>query len=91
MTSKKLILVIGATGAQGIPVVSALLAAHNGNPSPYSVRALTRDSKSKQAHALASLGAELFEGRFDVLGKYSVRRLREAPALRHSRRYQIQI
>ncbi|KAJ3895995.1 nmrA-family protein, partial [Lentinula edodes] len=62
MTSKKLILVIGATGAQGIPVVSALLAAHNGNPSPYSVRALTRDSKSKQAHALASLGAELFEG-----------------------------
>ncbi|KAJ3901145.1 NAD(P)-binding protein [Lentinula edodes] len=65
MTSKKLILVIGATGAQGIPVVSALLAAHNGNPSPYSVRALTRDSKSKQAHALASLGAELFEGRFD--------------------------
>ncbi|KAJ4489986.1 NAD(P)-binding protein [Lentinula aciculospora] len=65
MTAKKVILVIGATGAQGMPVVSALLAAHEGNPSPYSVRALTRNPTSKQAQALASLGAQLFEGRFD--------------------------
>ncbi|KAJ3783349.1 hypothetical protein GGU10DRAFT_436033 [Lentinula aff. detonsa] len=65
MIDKKLILVIGATGAQGMPVISALLAKHDGKPSPYSVRALTRDPKSRQAQALASLGAQLFEGRYD--------------------------
>ncbi|KAE9404537.1 NAD(P)-binding protein [Gymnopus androsaceus JB14] len=68
MTAKKLILVIGATGTQGKPVVSALLAPRSdGTPSPYSVRALTRDTTSEQAQALASLGAELFQGCFDVL------------------------
>jgi len=68
MAAKKLILVIGATGAQGTPVVSALLAPRSdGTPSPYSVRALTRDTTSEQAKSLASLGAELFQGRFDDL------------------------
>ncbi|KIK59329.1 hypothetical protein GYMLUDRAFT_44690 [Collybiopsis luxurians FD-317 M1] len=64
--SKK-ILVIGATGSQGIAVVVALLASDKaGNPSPYSVRALTRDPTSKKAQILASLpGVELFKGSFD--------------------------
>ncbi|KAE9406198.1 NAD(P)-binding protein [Gymnopus androsaceus JB14] len=39
----------------------------DGTPSPYSVRALTRDTTSEQAKSLASLGAELFQGRFDDL------------------------
>ncbi|KAF9068439.1 NAD(P)-binding protein [Rhodocollybia butyracea] len=68
MSGKKLILVIGATGAQGRPVVSSLLAPQDdGSASPYSVRALTRDPTSKEAQYLASLGAELFTGRFDDL------------------------
>ncbi|KIY44842.1 nmrA-family protein [Fistulina hepatica ATCC 64428] len=58
---KKLILVIGATGAQGRPVVSHLLK----EPTPYAVRALTRDPTSKRAQALAAQGVELFRGSFD--------------------------
>ncbi|KIK55585.1 hypothetical protein GYMLUDRAFT_839191 [Collybiopsis luxurians FD-317 M1] len=66
MATKKLILVVGATGAQGKPVVSALLAPQDdGTPSPYSVRALTRDPTSAEAQSLAEVGAELFQGRFD--------------------------
>ncbi|KIK55532.1 hypothetical protein GYMLUDRAFT_175392 [Collybiopsis luxurians FD-317 M1] len=66
MSAKKLILVIGATGVQGMPVVSALLAPQDdGTPSPYSVRALTRNPQSEQAQALAAMGAELFEGQYD--------------------------
>ncbi|KAJ7284200.1 NAD(P)-binding protein [Mycena rebaudengoi] len=43
-TQKKLILVIGATGAQGMAVIDGLLAdMEDGQPSPYRVRALTRD------------------------------------------------
>lgn len=65
MSVKKLILVIGATGAQGRPVVSSLLANQDdGSPSPYSVRALTRDPTSEEAQSLVSMGAELFRGRF---------------------------
>ncbi|KIK68318.1 hypothetical protein GYMLUDRAFT_154466 [Collybiopsis luxurians FD-317 M1] len=64
--SKK-ILVVGATGSQGIPVVVALLAPDEaGNPSPYSVRAFTRDPTSKKAQILASLsGVEVFKGNFN--------------------------
>ncbi|KIK64547.1 hypothetical protein GYMLUDRAFT_241087 [Collybiopsis luxurians FD-317 M1] len=64
--SKK-ILVIGATGSQGIPVIAALLAPDEaGNPSPYSIRAFTRNPSSKKAQILASLpDIEVFEGSFD--------------------------
>ncbi|KIY44836.1 nmrA-family protein [Fistulina hepatica ATCC 64428] len=60
-TPKKLILVVGATGAQGRYVVSHLLR----EPTPYAVRALTRDPTNKHAQNLAAQGAELFQGRFD--------------------------
>lgn len=60
---KKLILVIGATGVQGIAVIDALLTpAADGSSSPYTVRALTRDPKSRRAQLLAEKGVELFAG-----------------------------
>lgn len=63
MSNKKLILVIGATGAQGIAVIDALLAPNaDGSPSPYSVRALTRDPSSKQALDLSKKGVECVRG-----------------------------
>ena len=62
-TNKKLILVIGATGAQGLAVIDALLApAADGTPSPYAVRALTRDTQSRRAQLLASKGVEVVQG-----------------------------
>ncbi|KAF7298384.1 NmrA domain-containing protein [Mycena kentingensis (nom. inval.)] len=57
---QKLILVIGATGAQGQAVIDALLAP----PSSYAVRALTRDPQSKQALELAARGVECVTGSF---------------------------
>ncbi|KAJ7073473.1 hypothetical protein B0H15DRAFT_61606 [Mycena belliarum] len=67
-TNKILILVIGATGAQGQAVVKALLNPDaRGNASPYSVRALTRDPTSKHALKLASLGVECVEGSLEDL------------------------
>ena len=60
---KKLILVIGATGAQGIAVIDALLArGEDGSPSPYAVRALTRDKESRRAKLLTEKGVELVQG-----------------------------
>jgi NmrA-like family len=62
MSSKHIpkVLVIGGTGAQGIPVVRGLV-----QDGAYKVRALTRNSKSPQAQKLASLGdVELIEGTF---------------------------
>ncbi|KAH9851437.1 nmrA-family protein [Lenzites betulinus] len=65
---KKLILVIGATGAQGIAVIDGLLKpAQDGTPSPYAVRALTRNTESQRAKELANRGVELFEGNTDDL------------------------
>ena len=62
-SQKKLILVIGATGAQGLAVIDALLSpSEDGTPSPYAVRALTRDAKSGRAQELAAKGVELFQG-----------------------------
>lgn len=61
--ARKLILVIGATGAQGLEVVPALLKPnHDGTPSPFAVRALTRDVNNRRAKELESMGAELFQG-----------------------------
>ncbi|CAL1716913.1 unnamed protein product [Somion occarium] len=66
MSSPKLILVIGATGAQGLAVIDSLLArAEDGTPSPYSVRALTRDRSSRRAQELTAKGVECVQGAFD--------------------------
>jgi len=54
--SKKIIAVLGATGAQGGGLVRAILADPD---SEYSVRALTRDPNSDKARALAEAGAEV--------------------------------
>lgn len=67
-SNKKLILVIGATGAQGLAVIDALLApTEDGAPSPYAVRALTRNDKGERAQSLAAKGVELFQGSFEDL------------------------
>lgn len=64
---KKLILVIGATGAQGTAVINALLApAADGSPSPYAIRALTRDPSHERAQALTSKGVECVKGRQSI-------------------------
>ena len=61
--SSKIILVFGATGAQGRHVVDSLLApCEDGSPSPYTVRALTRNPEGKQALALREKGVELVKG-----------------------------
>ncbi|KAI0324860.1 NAD-P-binding protein [Cubamyces sp. BRFM 1775] len=65
-TRKKLILVIGATGAQGLAVIDALLKpAADGSPSPYAIRAFTRNSESDRAKGLAQRGVEVFSGSTD--------------------------
>lgn len=56
MANKKVIAVVGATGAQGGGVARAILRDPNG---PFTVRALTRDVNSDKARALAALGAEV--------------------------------
>jgi uncharacterized protein YbjT (DUF2867 family) len=56
VTEKKIIAVVGATGAQGGGLVRAILADKNG---PFRPRALTRDVNSPKAKALAAAGAEL--------------------------------
>ncbi|KAH9928431.1 NAD(P)-binding protein [Amylocystis lapponica] len=65
----KLILVIGATGAQGVAVIDKLLEpCEDGSPSSYAVRALTRDPGSRRAKALAERGVECVRGAFDDFG-----------------------
>ncbi len=56
MAEKKIIAVVGATGAQGGGLVRAIMSDKN---SGFTVRALTRDVKSDKAKALATLGAEV--------------------------------
>jgi uncharacterized protein YbjT (DUF2867 family) len=56
MAEKKIIAVVGATGAQGGGLVRAILSEKSGG---FSARALTRDAKSDKAKALAKLGAEV--------------------------------
>jgi len=62
MPDKKIIAVVGATGAQGGGVVRAILADKNG---PFTARALTRDPKSEKARALAAAGAEVVQADVD--------------------------
>ncbi len=56
MADKKIIAVLGATGAQGGGLARAIL---NDKMGAFAVRALTRDPKSEKAQALAKLGAEV--------------------------------
>jgi len=56
MSEKKIIAVVGATGAQGGGLVRAILRDAEGH---FRVRAITRDSNSEKAQQLASLGAEV--------------------------------
>jgi hypothetical protein len=68
MSTTKLILVIGATGAQGLAVIDALLGpVTNGKASPYSVRALTRDPAGQRALELSARGVECVKGGFHFL------------------------
>ncbi|MBP6827380.1 MAG: NmrA/HSCARG family protein [Saprospiraceae bacterium] len=62
MTQKKIIAVFGATGAQGGGLVRAILSDPN---SEFAVRAVTRDTHSDKARALAALGAEVVAGDVD--------------------------
>jgi uncharacterized protein YbjT (DUF2867 family) len=61
---KKIIAVVGATGAQGGGLVRAIL---NDPESSFQVRALTRKPQSDQAIALSKLGAEVVEADLDDL------------------------
>ncbi|MEU4423807.1 NmrA/HSCARG family protein [Actinoplanes sp. NPDC024001] len=58
MSEKKVIAVVGATGAQGGGLVRAILADRDGD---YAVRALTRDTTSEKAQELVKLGAEVVQ------------------------------
>lgn len=60
--SKKIIAVVGATGAQGGGLVRAIL---NDPAGGFAVRAITRDVNSEKARALARLGAEVVAGDVD--------------------------
>ncbi|MBO9681160.1 MAG: NmrA/HSCARG family protein [Flavisolibacter sp.] len=70
MAQKKLIAILGATGAQGGGLAKAILSDKN---SEFSVRALTRDAQSEKAKALAAMGAEIIEG--DIDSDESLRKL----------------
>jgi uncharacterized protein YbjT (DUF2867 family) len=62
MADKKIIAVVGATGAQGGGLVRAILGDSSG---AFAVRALTRDPDSEKAHELAKLGAEVVKADLD--------------------------
>ncbi len=62
MSEKKIIAVIGATGAQGGGLVRAIV---NDPESPFLARAITRNAGSDKAKALAQLGAEVVEADLD--------------------------
>lgn len=75
MSSRKIILVIGATGAQGLAVINALLQPQaDGSPSPYAVRALTRNPDHARAQELTRKGVEVVKGeRLNVISNTRVR------------------
>ncbi|HKJ79471.1 MAG TPA: NmrA/HSCARG family protein, partial [Prolixibacteraceae bacterium] len=67
MGNKKIIAVVGATGAQGGGLVRAIL---NQKDSGFAVRAITRNADSDKAKELKKLGAEIVEA--DVNDKQSL-------------------
>jgi uncharacterized protein YbjT (DUF2867 family) len=64
MTDRKIIAVVGATGAQGGGLARAILEDAGGG---FAVRAVTRDPRSERAQALAALGAEVVQADLDDL------------------------
>ena len=62
MIDRKIIAIVGATGAQGGGLARAILSDPNGG---FAVRAITRDVKSEKAQELARLGAELVAADLD--------------------------
>ncbi len=62
MSQKKVIAVVGATGAQGGALARAILEDQDG---PFAVRAITRSASSEKAQALSALGAEVVEADLD--------------------------
>src|SRR5215831_5904565 len=62
MADKKIIAVVGATGAQGGGMVRAILSDPNGG---FAARAITRDANKDKAKALASKGAEVVQANLD--------------------------
>lgn len=62
MSGKKIIAVLGSTGAQGGGLVRAILSDKSGD---FAVRAITRDANSDKAKALAKLGAEVVAADLD--------------------------
>jgi uncharacterized protein YbjT (DUF2867 family) len=62
MNEKKIIAVVGATGAQGGSLVRAILSDKN---SEFTARAITRDVNSDKAKELEKLGAELVAANLD--------------------------
>jgi uncharacterized protein YbjT (DUF2867 family) len=56
MSDKKIIAVVGATGAQGGGLLRAILGDREGG---FAARAITRDTTSEKARALATTGAEM--------------------------------
>lgn len=64
MADRKIIAVVGATGAQGGGLVRAIL---NDKNSLFAARALTRDVHSDKARALAAQGAEIVAADLDDL------------------------
>ncbi len=69
MAEKKIIAILGATGAQGGGLARAIL---NDPSSEFAVRAVTRDTQSDKAKALAAMGAEIVEA--DVEDAESLRK-----------------
>ena len=67
MTSKKTIVVFGATGAQGGGLAHAILSDPN---SEFQVRAVTRNADSEKAKQLEAQGAEVVEA--DIDNKQSI-------------------
>lgn len=61
MSDKRIIAVVGATGAQGGGLIRAILNSDN----DFAVRAITRDANADNAKQLASLGAEVVQGDVD--------------------------
>ena len=62
MSTKKIITIFGATGAQGGGLARSILADRGG---PFAVRAVTRDVNSDAARALAAAGAEVVAANLD--------------------------